>query len=75
MQMSDDRLLSKLEAALKSQRELMIRQNDAMKSGRMRLGTSNGVEMPDDITNCIKENERRIAEIDRLLVDAASKQI
>ena len=71
--MTDDRLLSKFEAALKSQRELMIRQIEAMKSGRMRLGTSNGVDTSDDTPNCIKDIERRIAELDRLLADAACK--
>jgi len=71
--MGDDRLSGKFEAALRSQRELMIRQNETMKSGRMRLGTSNGVEMSDDTPNCIKDNERRIAEIDRLLADSASR--
>jgi hypothetical protein len=72
-EVNDDRLIGKFEAALKSQRELMIRQNEAMKSGRMRLGTVNGVEMADDTPNCIKDNERRIADIDRLLAEGASR--
>ena len=70
-----DDLLQGLVAWCESQRDIMTRQNDLMKSRRMRCGTSDGHHMVDDMPSCIKENERRIAELNKLLANIAAGAI
>ena len=50
----------------------MIRQNEMMVSGKMHVGSSDGLRMVDETPQRIEENKRHIAELERLLADIAA---
>jgi hypothetical protein len=55
------------------QRELMLRQVELMKSGKMHIADSNDHSSVDETNFWIIENERRIAEFDELFAAISSE--
>ncbi len=54
------------------QRDSMVRQNEMMGSGKMRVSSSDGPRIVDETPRWIEENTRRIAELEELLSDVAA---
>jgi hypothetical protein len=65
-------LLSSLVEWCEEQRDSMVHQNEMMESGKMRVGSSDGLRMVDETPHRIEENKRRIDELEKLLADIAA---
>ena len=57
-------------------RAIMVRANEMMRAGTMRSGSSkDGYTWVDETSERIAENEKQIAELDRVLGDIASREV